>query len=435
MFSLHFWKDGPEYEARLRKPFTPPKATLKDIHDAVPKELLRRNPWKGALYVLRDVALALVLLSLASRIKPWADGNFGGYVYARLAKRVLQSALWASYWWFQGLTWAGIFCLGHDAGHGTLFHGKTLNNCVGFMLHSFLLAPYFSWRATHHAHHKATGSMERDENYVPYERSDYPLPPPSKATRADYAEIFEETPIFTLGRMLLMQGCGWWVYLAKNTLGSKMYPPGTNHFDPKSPLFKPEQRAGVVWSNLGIGAMLGVLCCAGWSRVSWYYVIPYLLSNHWIVMFTYLHHSDPTIPHYRKEEWSFFRGAAATVDRPLMGWMGRFFLHNISHDHVAHHFFIQAPFYNGPEITKAVKSILKDDYNYDSTPSFYALYRSFTQCQFVEDEGGIVFYKDREGKAAREVAEVTDEVKARDELSKEVSAQCSQEASCVRSYD
>lgn len=46
-------------------------------------------------------------------------------------------------------------------------------------------------------------------------------------------------------------------------------------------------------------------------------------------MFTYLHHSDPTIPHYRKEEWSFLRGATATVDRPLLGWMGRFFLHNV----------------------------------------------------------------------------------------------------------
>lgn len=53
-------------------------------------------------------------------------------------------------------------------------------------------------------------------------------------------------------------------------------------------------------------------------------------------MFTFLHHSDPTIPHYRKGEWSFIRGAAATVDRPLLGWMGRFFFHNISHDHVAH---------------------------------------------------------------------------------------------------
>lgn len=53
-------------------------------------------------------------------------------------------------------------------------------------------------------------------------------------------------------------------------------------------------------------------------------------------MFTFLHHSDPTIPHYRKPAWTFFRGSIATVDRPLLGWMGRFFLLNISHDHVAH---------------------------------------------------------------------------------------------------
>ena len=69
-----------------------------------------------------------------------------------------------------------------------------------------------------------------------------------------------------------------------------------------------------------------------------YYFVPYIWTNHWIVMFTYLHHTDPTMPHFRKDTWTFLRGAITTVDRPLMGWMGRFFLHNISHDHVAHHF-------------------------------------------------------------------------------------------------
>jgi omega-6 fatty acid desaturase (delta-12 desaturase) len=52
---------------------------------------------------------------------------------------------------------------------------------------------------------KATGSMERDENYVPYTRSKFNLPPESKATSFDYAEVFEETPFFTLFRMTIMQ--------------------------------------------------------------------------------------------------------------------------------------------------------------------------------------------------------------------------------------
>lgn len=48
--------------------------------------------------------------------------------------------------------------------------------------------------------------MERDENYVPYTRSEYNLPDEKKATTADYAAVFEETPLVTLARMLVMQG-------------------------------------------------------------------------------------------------------------------------------------------------------------------------------------------------------------------------------------
>ena len=100
-------------------------------------------------------------------------------------------------------------------------------------------------------------------------------------------------------------------------------------------------------------------------------------------MLTFLHHSDPALPHYRGKAWSFVRGAVATVDRPLLGWMGRFFLHNVSHDHVAHHLFSNIPFCessspfchilsssatdNQPYVTEAIKTVLKDDYNYDST--------------------------------------------------------------------
>lgn len=395
--------NSPEYEARLKKPFRPPVVTLKEVHDAVPKHLMKKDPIKAVAYVLRDITFTLLLFRFASMIGPWAETDFGGYVTSGWHKTLVKSSLWLTYWWIQGLVWAGIFCLGHDAGHGTLFESSKVNNTVGFVLHTWLLIPYYAWRSTHHAHHKATASMERDENYVPYTRSEYNLPDEKKATKFDYAEVFEETPLYTLFRMFVMQGFGWWIYLSKNTMGSKMYPPGTNHFNPDSPLFKKEQRNSIIISNIALAVMSAILMYAGPGLVGRYYLVPYLFTNHWIVMFTYLHHSDPTIPHYRKSEWSFLRGAAATVDRPLLGWMGRFFFHNISHDHVAHHFFIKAPFYNGPQITKAIKTVLKDDYNYDPTPSFYALYRSFTQCLFIEEEGDIIFYKNKHGVAAREV--------------------------------
>jgi hypothetical protein len=71
-------------------------------------------------------------------------------------------------------------------------------------------------------------SVERDENYVPRTRTDYGLPRESSATLSDYLDIFEETPIYTLFRMLVMQFLGWQYYLLTNALGSPMYPSGTN---------------------------------------------------------------------------------------------------------------------------------------------------------------------------------------------------------------
>ncbi|KAG6843431.1 hypothetical protein H0H93_001061, partial [Arthromyces matolae] len=123
---------------------------------------------------------------------------------------------------------------------------------------------------------KATGSMERDENYVPYVRSEYNLPSEKIATKFDYAEIFEEAPISTFVRLFVMQGFGWWLYLGKNQMGSKMYPPGSNHFDPKSALFKPGEQVVVLMSDLGLIGMLAAMAYMGPNLVLRYYLVPYL---------------------------------------------------------------------------------------------------------------------------------------------------------------
>jgi len=68
-------------------------------------------------------------------------------------------------------------------------------------------------------------------------------------------------------------------------------------------------------------------------------------------------------------------------------------LHHITDTHVCHHLFSKMPFYNAAEATEAFKSVLGEYYLKDNTPIARALYRSFSNCQFVEDEGNIVFYK------------------------------------------
>ena len=75
--------------------------------------------------------------------------------------------------------------------------------------------------------------------------------------------------------------------------------------------------------------------------------------NHWLILITFLQHTDPLLPHYRSEEFTFPRGALATLDRSLlgdlgsfMGWVGATTTHGISETHVVHHVSSKIPHYN-----------------------------------------------------------------------------------------
>lgn len=64
----------------------------------------------------------------------------------------------------------------HEAGHQAYSSSKTINNAVGWVLHSALLVPYHSWRISHGRHHAATGHLTRDEVFVPRTRKQLGYP-------------------------------------------------------------------------------------------------------------------------------------------------------------------------------------------------------------------------------------------------------------------
>ena len=75
--------------------------------------------------------------------------------------------------------------------------------------------------------------------------------------------------------------------------------------------------------------------------------------NHWLVLITFLQHTDPILPHYRAPEFNFARGALSTFDRELLGdcgrlmaWFGATATHGISETHVAHHLCSKIPHYH-----------------------------------------------------------------------------------------
>ena len=110
------------------------------------------------------------------------------------------------------------------------------------------------------------------------------------------------------------------------------------------------------------------------------YGIPYLYVNNWLVFITYLQHTDPVLPHYSAEKWTFARGALATIDRTFMGPVGGWILHGICETHVAHHTSSKIPHYNAWEATDALKKFLGPHYQRSEENMFVSFYKAHRDC-------------------------------------------------------
>jgi omega-6 fatty acid desaturase (delta-12 desaturase) len=269
--------------------FQIPDFTIKQIRDAIPAHCYKRSGTTGLYYVFRDLA------SLATTFY-----IFHNYVTPETVPNTpLRVALWALYTVVQGLFGTGLWVLAHECGHQSFSPSKVLNDTVGWICHSLLLVPYFSWKISHGKHHKATGNMSRDMVFVPRTREEY-------ATRVgkavhEVSELMEETPILTAMNLLLQQLFGWPTYLFTNVTGhnnherqpegrgkgkSNGYFGGVNHFDYNSPLYEAKDGKLVFLSDLGLfltgAALYSIGQKFGWLNLLVWYGLPYLWVNHWL---------------------------------------------------------------------------------------------------------------------------------------------------------
>ncbi|KAF9577284.1 Fatty acid oxidation complex subunit alpha [Lunasporangiospora selenospora] len=363
-----------------------PEFTIKEIRECIPAHCFERSGLRGLCHVAIDITYASLLFLGAMQIDKFENP-------------LVRYLLWPAYWVAQGVVCTGIWVLAHECGHQSFSTSKTLNNTVGWFLHSALLVPYHSWRISHSKHHKATGHMTKDQVFVPKTRTQVGLPAKQKDQEQDHdedhAHMDEEPPIVTLFWMLIQFLFGWPAYLFINASGQD-YGRWTSHFHTWSPIFEARNFFDIILSDAGVLVTLAGLIYATMQfsalAVVKFYGIPYLFVNFWLVLITFLQHTDPKLPHYRESAWNFQRGALCTVDRSF-GKLLDHMLHGIVHTHVAHHLFSQMPFYHAEEATYHLKKLLGEYYVYDPTPIYQALWRSFRECKFVEDEGDVVFFK------------------------------------------
>lgn len=165
-------------------------------------------------------------------------------------------------------------------------------------------------------------------------------------------------------------------------------------FIPAQPLFKPHEFSQVVISVVGVLIWVAGLSywvhARGFADMFLTYFVPYLWVNHWLVLITFLQHTDPLLPHYRPPEFTFARGALSTLDRNLMGeagkimaWIGATTTHGISETHVVHHVHSKIPHYNAWEATDALRARLaRAGIHLEGKPGgWLEMYRVYRQCK------------------------------------------------------
>jgi len=366
-------------------PLKLPKFTLKTIRDAIPKECFKRSLSKS-LYHLGTDCLKVAILGYLSSYISTVPGKIDLLFPAMAAfSMYIPYVLWPMYWIAQGCCMTGIWVLAHECGHQAFSDSQLINNTIGTIFHSLLLVPYHPWRITHGLHHNNTGSCDNDEVFAP-------------STRTDWKQELRETPMAHWWGIFVMLVVGWWPgYLIFNITGPKKYEgKDASHLSPTAVFIDPKDYWLVIQSDIALGSVFaGLAYCIymyGFTSVGAYYIVPEMIVNLNLVLITYLQHTDVYMPHFRNKEWSWLRGAMCTVDREY-GWLYDRTLHHITDTHVCHHLFSTMPFYNAQIATPYIKEVLGDFYLKDNTPVSQALYRSYSSCQFVENVGDIIWYK------------------------------------------
>ena len=105
------------------------------------------------MYATISSVLSLGVLALAAKFLP-------------LTMAFLPA--WMAYWYVAGTIWTGAWVVAHECGHGAFSDNRLLQDTVGYILHTALLVPYFSWQRSHAVHHSKTNHVLEGETHVPY---------------------------------------------------------------------------------------------------------------------------------------------------------------------------------------------------------------------------------------------------------------------------
>ncbi len=288
--------------------------SLRPVIDVIPAECYENPTARGLGYFGRDLAMyGLVLFALVSTDR-W---------YLLLPLWVLAT-----------LVVSGLFVVGHDAAHQSLFKSRWLNGTVGRLAMLPSLHVFEAWVLGHNrVHHGHTVKEQFDFVWHPL-------------TAEEYAALSWR------GRLLHRiewSWVGYGLYYGRRVWWQKMM-----SFEPPSRWAKAIRRDTLFLK--GVTGAIGIAMLAlGW----WQYgtvlgalwmltklaIIPFLGFCYVIGLVVHIHHIDRGIDWHGRKEWTKYRGQVeGTTILHAPRWLD-FFLHWIM-EHAPHHVDMRIPMYH-----------------------------------------------------------------------------------------
>ena len=302
--------------------------TLADAIAVLPEDCYENPTWKGILWIARDLAIYAALVALLIQVD----------------HPLLLLLLWP----VAALAIAGLFVLGHDAAHQSLFKSSRLNYVLGQMAMLPSLHLYEAWVFGHNRiHHGHTTRASMDYVWHPLTPREYAALPARKR----------------LTHRLMWSWLGGGIYYLRDIWWRSMI-----RFTPPEKIRSKVRRDYIVVGSYTAAASLavlalgfnsgGTLASALWMWVK-VFAVPFLLWNYMIGISVYVHHIATDIPWRRRRDWTKFTGQVEGTTVLHVPRFINFFMHNIFL-HVPHHVDMRIPFYGLPRAVDALRVHFKD---------------------------------------------------------------------------
>jgi acyl-lipid omega-3 desaturase len=274
-----------------------------------------------------------------------------------------------------------MWCIGHDAGHGTVSRNHDwVNQVVGEVAHSMVcLTPFQPWAKSHLKHHLNHNHLTRDYSHQWFIREEQDTLHP--LIQASYQTRNAQLPILYLVYLLFGIPDGSHVFFyGRMWEGESMR----------------SRLRGALSVSVSFATALSLWMTLGTADFAVVCFVPWLVCSFWLFMVTYLQHHSEDGKLYTDDTWTFNKGAFETVDRDYGKWINRM-SHHMMDGHVAHHlFFTKIPHYHLEEATRELVKALEDNgqshlYKQVDTPAFtQEIVRQFNDNWFFINEEQVV---------------------------------------------